>query len=230
MENPNKMAKLAGFLYVLLIPLGVFGILYIPSNIIDTGDMAATLIRITENEMVFRLSIVSALLVQLVNLLLVYVLYKLLKPVNNNYASLMVVCILVAAPIAMFNELNLLAVLMLANGNDYFSAFTMEQTHSMMYMFFEIHEIGIQIASIFWGLWLFPMGYLIYKSAYLPKIIGVLLIVAGCGYLVDSFISFLYPGFGVQFSEYLFLGEVLIAFWLLIKGVDIDQWKKVSYE
>ena len=228
MENPNKMARLAGLLYVLLIPLGVFGILYVPETLIVADDMFVTITRIVENEMMFRLSIVSALLVQLVNLLLVFVLYKLLKPVNKNYAFLMMVCILVAAPIAMFNELNMLVVLLVINGSDYLAAFNTDQIHSLVSMFLEVHEHGIQVASIFWGLWLFPMGYLVYKSGYLPKVIGVLLIVAGCGYLVDSFMTFVFPGFSIKFSEFLFLGEVLIAFWLLIKGVDVKQWKKAS--
>ena len=223
--NPNKIARLAGFLYVMLIPLGVFGILYIPNNLIIPGDMAATAVLIKEHEMTFRLSVLSALAVQLVNLVLVVLLYKLLKPINKNYAALMVICILVAAPIAMLNELNFLAMLLLINGNEYLMAFTGDQVNAVMLFLFDLHELGIQVASIFWGLWLLPMGYLIFKSGYLPKFIGVLLIIAATGYLIDSVNSFLFPNVGIQFSEFLFLGEILIAFWLMIKGVDRVQWK-----
>jgi len=226
--NPSRTAKLAGFLYVSLIPLGVFGIMYIPNNLIVSGNMAATVALIMEHELIFRLSILSAFTVQLVNLVLVFLLYQLLKPVNKRYAALMVMCILVAAPIAMLNELNLLAVLMLLSGSEYLAVFNVDQIHSMISVLLEMHELGIQIASIFWGLWLLPMGYLIIKSGYLPKIIGVLLIVASFGYLVDSINAFIFPNVGIQFSEFLFLGEILIAFWLAIKGVDVNQWQKRS--
>ncbi|MDH3326685.1 MAG: DUF4386 domain-containing protein [Gammaproteobacteria bacterium] len=230
MEKTNKMARLAGLLYVTLIPLGIFGMIYVPANLIVADDMLTTLNRIIENEMVFRLSIVSALLCQLVSVPLVYLLYKLLKPVNKNYAFLMMIYILIGAPIAMLNELNLLAVLLVINESDYLAAFNTDQIHSLVSMLLQLHELGIQIASIFWGLWLFPMGYLVFKSGFLPKVIGLLLIVAGCGYFADAFISFIFPEFNIKFSEFLFLGEVLISFWLLIKGVDLEQWQKVSIE
>ncbi|MCP4418073.1 MAG: DUF4386 domain-containing protein [Chloroflexi bacterium] len=228
--NPNKTAKIAGSLYLIMSLLGAFGILYVPSTLIVQGDMATTANNIMANESLFRLGIVGALSVQIVQIFLVLALYKLLKPVNQNQALFMVIFILVAVPIAMLNELNHFAVLLLLNGVEYLTAFTTEQLQAQLSLFFDLHEHGIFIAQIFWGLWLFPMGYLIVKSGFLPKIIGVLLFVAGFGYLVDSFIFFLIPDFGITFSEYTFLGELLITFWLLIKGVNVEQWKKHALE
>lgn len=224
--NPNKTARTAGFLYLLLVPLGIFGMLYVPNTLFVPGDTAATISNIMANQTLFRFSIACALVTQVVQIFVVLYLYKVLKPVHKDYAALMVVFILVAVPIAMLNELNQFAVLLILNGVDYLTFFTTEQMHALVALFLDLRESGIFIAQIFWGLWLFPMGYLIFKSGFLPKLIGVLLIVACFGYLVDSFIFFFVPDFGITFSEFTFLGELLITLWLLIKGVNVEVWKK----
>jgi hypothetical protein len=216
--NPNKTARIAGGLYLLLLPLGILGLLYVPSAIIVAGDTAATTRNILANETLFRLSIVSALLVQLVNIFVVLFLYKLLNPVNKRMALLMVIFSLLAVPIAMLSEINKAAVLLLLNDAD--------PSLSLVALFLDLHEVGIQIASIFWGLWLFPMGYLVFKSNYLPQIIGVLLMIGCVGYLVDSLAFFLFPDFGMTFSQFTFIGELVLPLWLLIKGVNVEQWEK----
>lgn len=219
--NPiQKTAKIAGGLYLLMIPLGVMGLIYIPEILFISGDIVSTIANIKNNEMLFRLGIVSALLIQLVQIFLVLYLYKLLKPVNKPVAKLMVIFALCAVPIAMLNELNFGAVLFLIH--------SAEQSPLLIELFLYIHEYGVFIAQIFWGLWLFPMGYLVYKSNYIPKFIGVLLMIGCFGYFVDSFIFFLYPDFGIMFSEFLFIGEVILPLWLVFKGVDIDKWKQVA--
>jgi len=224
--DPKKTARIAGFLYLLMFPLGIFGILYVPSNLIVPGDVAATAGKIMANELLFRLSIVSALVIQVVQIFLVLYLYKLLKPASKTSAMLMVILILVAVPIAMLNELNQIAVLLLLSGADYLTVFTVSQLQSLMSMFLTLHEYGINIAQIFWGLWLFPMGYCVFKSGYLPKILGVLLMIGCFGYLLDSFMSFLVPDFGVTFSEFTSIGELLLPLWLVIKGVNVKKWNE----
>lgn len=216
--NPNRIARIAGALYLLLIPLGIFGIMYVPNTIIAPGDIGETAGNILANESLFRLSIVSALLVQLVNLAVVLFLYKLLSPVNKNVARMMVLFIVLAIPIAMVNELTNGAALLLAKNG--------EQPLELIALSLDLHEYGIQIAGIFWGLWLFPMGYLVFKSNYIPKIIGIALMIGCFGYLADSFIFLLLPDFGVTFAEYLFIGEVLLPLWLVIRGVNVEQWQK----
>lgn len=228
--NPNKTARIAGALYFLLIPLGVFGLLYVPNALVVPGDVAATASRILANESLFRLSIVSAILVPLVNIVVALFLYQLLKPVNQNHAVLMVIFTLAAAPIAMLNELNHVAVLLLLNGPEYLAVFTTSQLQALVPVFLDLHKYGIQIAGIFWGLWLLPMGYLVFKSNYIPKIIGVLLMIGCVGYLIDFFIFFLFPNVDVVISEFTFLGEVLMVLWLLIKGVNVEQWGKRALE
>jgi hypothetical protein len=200
--------------------------MFTSSGLIVPGDAAATARNILASESMFRLGIVIALLVQIVNIFVVLFLYKLLKPVNKSIAVAMVIFILLGAPIAMLNELNRFAVLVLLHSADTLTGFTAGQLQSLVPMILNLHQLGISIAGIFWGLWLFPMGYLVFKSGFLPKIIGILLIIGCFGYLVDSSAAFLFPSFGVNVALFIFWGEVLLPLWLLIKGINVEQWEK----
>ena len=126
-------------------------------------------------------------------------------------ATLMVIFSLLAVPIAFLNEINNLAVLHLLNQAN--------ESQHLISIFLNIHEQGILIAQVFWGLWLFPLGYLVYTSGGMPKFIGILLIIGCVGYVVDSFTQILLPQFKITFSEFTFLGEVIFPLWLLIKGI-----------
>ncbi len=231
--NPNKIARVAGFLFLLMGPFGFFGMFYVPSILIVPGDAAITANNIMASESLFRSAIVSALIVQIINIFMVLILYKLLKPVNKNHASLMVIFILIGAPIAMLNELNRFAALLLLSGADYLTVFTADQLQALVPLFLDLHEHGITIAGIFWSLWLFPMGYLVFKSGFLPRILGVLLIIAGFGYLIDSFAVFLLPNLYATISQFILFttyGELFFPLWLLIKGVNDEEWEKRALE
>jgi hypothetical protein len=230
MNSIQKTARVAGALYLSLLPLGILGIMYVPASLIVPGDAAATASHIMASESLFRLSIVSALLVQVVNIFVVLALFQVLKPAGRNLAWMMVIFILLGAPIAMLNELNQVAVLILSTGADYLAAFSPDQLHALLPLFLDLHEYGINIAGIFWGLWLFPMGYLVFKSGYLPKILGILLMIGCFGYLIDSSIVFLFPNFAVSISQFTFIGELLLPLWLLIKGVNVEKWEQRALE
>ncbi len=208
--SPLTLARVAGALYLSLLPLGLFGVLF-------SGPSS-------------RLGIVSALLVQIVNIFVVLLLYQLLKPVNKNMAALMVIFLLLGVPIAMLNELNQFAVLILSSGADYLKVFTAGQLHALVLFFLHLHDLGINIAGIFWGLWLFPMGYLVFKSGFLPRMLGILLMIGCAGYLIQSFATFLIPDFQVNIALFTFWGEVLFPLWLVMRGVNVEQWKKRAYE
>lgn len=226
-------ARVAGLLYLSLSLFAPFSLLYVPSTLIVRGDAATTANNIIASESLFRLSIVSALLYSIVYMFVVLALYQLLKPVNKNLASLMVIFVLVAVPIGMLNELNQLAVLLLLSGADYLKVFTADQLQAVVMLFVDLHRRGILIASVFWGLWLLPFGLLVFKSGFLPRILGVLLIIACFGYLANSFTNFLFPGYvGVvaPLATVLYFGELPIVLWLLIKGVDVEQWEKRALE
>lgn len=207
----NQLAKRSGITYLLLVPLGILGIIYVPTNLIVLNDIEQTIQNITVHSMLFKSSILSALTSQLLNIILVILLYNLFKHVNKTTAHLMVIFSLLAAPIAFLNEINHLAIISLINNE------TINQ--ELISLFLDLHQYGIIIAQIFWGLWLFPLGYLIYKSDMLPRFIGVLLIIGCFGYVIDSITLILLPNLGITFSEFTFLGEVIFPLWLLIKGI-----------
>jgi hypothetical protein len=140
----------------------------------------------------------------------------------------MVIFMLVVVPIGMLNELNNLAVLQLLSGADYLRVFTTGQLQALMYFFLRLHGQGLNIAEIFWGLWLFPMGYLIFKSGFLPRVLGILLMIACFGYVIQSFAAFL--GYNVSLIFFTGWGELFLLLWLLIKGVNVEQWKKRALE
>jgi hypothetical protein len=227
--NKNKTARTAGLLYLLLVPFGFFGGEYILSITVP-GNAVATVNNIMGHTLLFRLSILSALITPIVTVLVALFLYKLFKSVNKNQAVLMVVFALAAAPIAMLNELNHFAVLQLLNGTDYLKVFSVDQLYSQVMFFLDLNHYGAFIATIFWGLWLLPMGYLVFRSGFLPRIIGVLLIIAGFGYIIDSAALFLLPDLNIDISQFTFIGELLLLLWLLIKGVNVEQWKKRALE
>lgn len=205
-------------LYPLWAIIGMFGIMYVPSVIIVAGDAAQTASNLIAHELLFRAGIVGSLLTQLIGVIVVLVLYQLFKRVNKNHAMLMVIFLLVGVPIAMLNTLNRLGALLLVKNPD------------LMMLFLNLNIEGVQIASIFWGLWLLPMGYLIYKSGYFPKILGVFMFLAGISYFLASFIHFLFPSYEAVLSalEILINGEVLFMLWVIFMGAKLEEEKTLT--
>lgn len=230
MQSIQKSARIAGILYLLMAPLGAFGILYIPTNFIVPDDAVATATNILADPWTFRLSTVSALVTQVIQIFLALYLYRLLKAAHKPLATLMVIFVLLAVPMAMLNDGLHFAVLQLLSGTEYLTTFTVEQRQTLALFLLEWHETGVQIAGIFWGLWLFPMGYAIFKSGYLPRVIGILLMIGCFGYLFDSFTALLLPDFGFTVAQFTFIGELLLPLWLLIKGVNVERWEKRALE
>jgi hypothetical protein len=222
--SPLVRARVAGFLYLITNLFAPFTLLYLPSRFIVRGDAAGTASNILASESLFRFGIVLNLFTFIGQIFLVLALYQLLKVVNKNMASLMVIFSLAAVPIAMLNELTQLAVLQLLSGADYLKAFPVDQLQALAYLFLRLHGQGLLIAQIFWGLWLFPMGALVFKSGFLPRILGILLMVACFGYVVESFAAFF--GYNVSIIFFTGWGELFLLLWLLIKGVDVEEWKK----
>jgi hypothetical protein len=225
--SPLVRARIAGFLYFMLLPAPL-SLIFIPARLIVPGDAAATASNIMASESLFRLSIVLNLLISIVYILVALGLYQLLKPVNKNAAALMVIFVLVAAPIGMLAELTQFAVLLLLSGADYLKVFTTDQVHTLMSLFLNLHKQGLNIAQIFWGLWLLPMGYLVYKSGFIPSILGLLLIIGCFGYVIQSFGAFLVPSLKVNLIFITSWGELLLPLWLLIKGVNVERWKQLA--
>ncbi|PQB03338.1 hypothetical protein BST83_18755 [Polaribacter filamentus] len=227
MNSKKKNARIAGLMYLLMGITGAFGIMYVPSNIMVAGNATATANNIMDSELLFRLSMISNLISQTIFVFLVLSLNRLLKGVNPKHARLMVTLVTISVPIAFLNILNLVAAQILVSGADYLTIFDENQLNSIMMVFLNLYEHGIFIVGIFWGLWLYPLGLLVIKSKFIPKIIGIFLIIGCFAYLTDSFTSLLFP----LYKEIIFpilivplaIGEFSIIFWLLIKGVKTQQ-------
>jgi hypothetical protein len=222
MNSTKKAARVAGLLYVVFSVFGFIGLLYVPSRLIVSTDAAATARNILASESLFRMGIVSNLIGQIGFIFVALALYRLFKGVDKTQAVLMVTLIGVSIPIALLNELNQIAALVLLRGDKFLSVFDQNQLDALVMVFLHLHGYGFVIAGIFWGLWLFPFGILVYRSGFLPRILGVLLLIAGCGYLIDSYTSLLLaPGHGQlasQFARVFEAGELPVMFWLLILG------------
>ena len=217
MNSINRFSRITGIVYLFIAFAGMFGIGYVPA-LIEAGDINATIGNLVANEVTIRWAIMAALLTQLGHLFLVLMLHNILAPVSATASKLMVVLVLVGVPIAMLNEASYGVVLSLLQDE--------VRTPSLISAFLDFHNYGIVIVQIFWGLWLFPFGYLIYKSDFLPKIIGVTLMIGCFGYLADSLIYFFNPSFSISFAVYLFWGELIVLFWLIIMGVDAKKWSQ----
>jgi len=226
--SPLVRARVAGGLYLFANIFAPFTLLYLPSRFIVHGDAAATATNILASKMLFRFGIVGNLFTFTANIFLALALYHLLKVVNKNMASVMVILCLVGIPIAMLNELTQVAVLQLLGGANYLRVYPVAQLQALAYLLLHLHDQGLLIAHIFFGLWLFPMGYLVFRSGFIPKIVGILLVIAGVGYVVQSFAAFL--GYNMNIIVFTGLGELVFLLWLLIKGVNVEQWKKRALE
>jgi len=227
--NPNKTARIAGVIYLIPWILSL-GAMLLRQNLIVPGDAGTTANNIVASKTIFSLSIIMDLVVQVVFIFLVLLLYKLFKPVNKNQAVLMVILFLVSVPIAMLNTLNLFATQLLSSGSDYMTALSADQLHALVPFFLDLNEVGIYIAYIFWGLWLFPLGYLVFKSGFLPKVLGIYLMISCFGYLIDFVTFFLFPNFAVSINIFTGWAELFMCLWLLVKGVNVEQWQKRTLE
>jgi len=218
-NSPQKTARVAAFVFLIIFFLGMFTELFIRPGMIVPGDAAATVKNIAASQALFRLSLVSDLIRQMFLMLLPLVLYKLLKPVNKNIASLMVIFALVSVSISMLNELNHFAVLLLSSGAGYLTAFKADQLNVLVMFFLELRKYGTFIPQVL-SFWVLLLGYLVFKSGFLPRILGILLMLAGLSYTVSAVLFFLFPNLDATiFGLFTFIGEALFYLWLLIRGV-----------
>jgi hypothetical protein len=217
-QNPGRRA---GLLYLLLSILGIFGLLYVPGKLIVHGNPAATLANIAASETLFRLGVAANLMSQALFILVGLALYDLLQRAGQRHAELMVILIVVSVPISFLDELNAIATLALMHGADLLSVIEKPQRDALAMLFIKLHGVGLDIAAIFWGLWLFPLGLLVYRSGFFPRILGILLIANCFSYVVNSLTSLILPHYEAIVASWVTpfgFGELLFMFWLLIIG------------
>jgi len=220
----KKTARLAGLLYLLVVITGIFSLAYVPSKLIVRTDAAATFQNIAASETLFRMSLVSSAFCYLAFLLLPFALYFLLRSVNETAAKMMVVLAIVSVPISMLNLQNKYAVLTLINGAEHLKIVDQQQIYSQLMMLLKNYDHGILIVQIFWGLWLLPFGFLVYRSGFLPRILGVLLMLGCFGYLFSFVGNTMMPEYGATvIARFVRMpgsfGEIGTGLWLLIRGI-----------
>ncbi len=221
MSSTRNLGRFAGLLYVLTGIPGFFAIEYVPSKLIIYGNAAATASNIAANETLFRIGIAGELIGQAGFIFVALALYYLLKGVNQLSASLMVTLVVVQIPIGFLNELNSIAALTLVRGADFLSVFEKPQRDALAMLFLNPHHHGFVVAEIFWGLWLLPLALLVYRSRFLPRFLGVWLVIDGLAYVTLSLTSVMLPQYSDKVSTYsqpAFFGEVAFMLWLVIKG------------
>lgn len=222
MNSTKKIARVAGVLYLLMAITGAFSVMYIPHALIVQGSAAETADEILSSERLFRVGIVSELVAAVLFVFMVVVLYRLFSGVNRTHALLMVSLALVSVAIAFLIVLNEIGALALFRGADFLSALDKSQRDAMGMLLLNLHRYGFVINGIFWGLWLFPFGVLVMRSGFLPRVLGILLIVACFSYLAWSFTELLLPRYASVVGRITTIpegiGELSIMLWLLIAG------------
>ena len=228
MNSINKTARMAGFLYLVFI-ITLASSAVVRSSPIVSGDVAATARNIVAQAWLFRIGIVTELISAVFFLLAAWALYVLLKPVDQNLALLFVLSLLAGVAVECINILNHFAVQLFLSGADYLKVFQADQLQGLSMFFLNLGYQGAAIAGLFYGIWLFPLGYLVFKSGFLPRILGILLILDGLCLMICFFQGFLFPGYEkLTYPLYpaMFIAEFGLTLWLLIKGVNVAQWQK----
>jgi hypothetical protein len=222
MTSLSKKARVAGLLYVLASALGYVRLIYIPTALIVSGNAAATANNIAAHETLFRWGIVSYLLASVLFLFVTFALYRLLEVVDRGLAILMVILGgFMVTPLFFVNAMTDAGALLFARGADFLSVFDKPQHDAFAVLFLNLHHQLDLADSIFWGIWLVPFGLLVYRSRFLPRFLGVWLMIGCLGYLTFSFAGFLFPDYedriftiGTPFR----MGEVATMLWLVIMG------------
>jgi hypothetical protein len=217
-------------LYLSIIVFGIFGELVVRGALVVSGDPTATALGISGSQFLWRAGIVGNLLMHVCDVPVIVVLYLLLRPVSESLALLATFINLVQTAVLVANKLNLLVPLFLLEDAGYLKAFSTQELHALSYLAIKAHGYGFGIGLIFFGFACLVRGYLIFKSGYLPKTLGLLMQLAGLSYLTNSFALLLAPSFATSIFPAIlvpaFVGELSLCLWLIIKGVDMGQWEQ----
>lgn len=220
---PSKgAARVAGLLYLAVVLTGPFVLIYVPGKLFVSGDATATVGNIVAHESLFRAYIVVGLFAELCFVAVVLALYNLLKGVDLKLAALMVVPVLIDAPLAFLSVVNDVATLAFVRGADFLAAFGKPQRDALAMLLINVNRQGVHVSEVFWGLWLLPLGLLVYRSGVIPRLLGVWLFINGLAYLAMSATGLVLPHHLKAVSTVatpVLFGEVAFMLWLLIVGV-----------
>ena len=225
MHETKKAARVAGAIYLSMIFTAPFSLLYVPGKLIVRGNATATADNILAHETMWRLSILGDLISQIIFICLAIALYRLLSNVSKNWAALMVALVLVSAAVGFLNTLNNIGALILFRGAEFLNVFDKAQLNALGYLFLRLHSQGVTIDEIFWGVWLFPFGLLVFRSGFMPRWIGVWLMINCFGYVFLSVLGLFFPAYTDKAFLYLqpvLFGELVTMFYLVIRGANVN--------
>jgi len=228
--SPQTYARIGGLIYLVIIILGGLDEAFIRSRLIVSGDVATTTRNIMASKELFRRSIVGDLIMQVCDIPSIVIFYILLKPVSKSLSLLAAFFNLIQTAILGINKIYLLITLSFLGNEEYLKVFDPQQRQALAYLSLDLHESGYGIGLIFFGFTCLIVGYLMFRSGYFPKIVGILQIVAGLSYLINSFAQILSPAFAAALFPVIlvpaFVGELSTCLWLLVKGVNVRKWNE----
>jgi len=227
--SPRTQARIAGSLYLFVIAGGAFAELLVRGRLVVDGDAAATAHNIVTHALLYRLGFAAEVFYLACNVPLTIIFYNLFKVVNKNVALLEAIFGLLSTAIEGVSLLGHFAPLLLLGGGHSLSAFTGEQLQAASYLSIQLFEHGFAISLVFFGFDCLALAYLIVRSTFFPRIIGVLLAIEGVGYLINSFALFLAPTLEARIFPYFAptaIAEVALCLWLLVMGVNAQRWKE----
>jgi Domain of unknown function (DUF4386) len=226
--SPLIYARIAGVLYLINIACGVFGEIFVRGHLVVTGDALATAHNIMASEFLFRCGVVGDLIMHITDVPMAVIFYVLLRPVSRDLSLLAALFGMLQTAILCANKLNLIAVLLLLGGSPYLKAFTPNQLQALALLSLSLHEHGFGIGLIFFGVSCLVTAYLLFRSEYFPRTLGVLQALAGVCYLLNSFAQLLSPSLQEKMVPAIlipaFLGELGTCLWLIVKGLDVAKW------
>jgi hypothetical protein len=220
LRNAAMTAGIGLLIMAVIAPIANFAIL---QKLVLPEDIAGTANNLMASEGLFRLGICCFLVVAVLDILVAWALYVFLKPVNRSLSMLAAWFRLVYATILVVVLIHLINVLQLLNGTDYISAFTVDQIHAQIMLSLNRFTLGWESGLIIFGIHLLLLGYLVFRAGYMRKVLGILIILAASGYMIDGFGKIISPDYDLPVSMFTFIGEVILIFWLLIKGRKIEE-------
>ena len=226
--SPPAYARIAGVLYLIMFFAAIFSEFYVRSGMIVPGDPTATVNNITSAETLFRMSFVADFAVLFCDLGVSVLLYVLLRPVNQTLALVAAVARLIMTGMRGINLVNNLFALTLLGGASYLTVFNPDQLNALVLLFLDGYSNGFMLDLVFFSLHCLVLGYLLFQSGYFPKILGILMALAGLCYLANSFTNLLAPGYAEMVGQIIIaptvIAELSLTLWLLIKGVNLERW------
>ncbi len=224
MISNKNLARIAGLLYLIVIATGLFAEVFVRQALKVPGDALATANNIQSSEMLFRWGIVADLINFVCGLPCVLIIYFLFKRVNKFLLQLALIFVVIQTAVIAVNLLNQISPLLILSNNAYLNTFQPNQLATLLQLSLNIQGVGYAIGLVFFGFYCLIVGYVIFNSKMVPKFLGILYIISGLGYLMNSFIMLLSKGFAnpvfAYFAIPIFIGELSFCLWLLIKGVD----------